>query len=462
MRSLAFECGSDPARGLVSEPVSLTLFVQRGGGDRTNQMMDNLKIKATTDRQSLNANPMQPSAASDTRSLNAPQGILPTDVRSLNAPPTTSSKTATETAALATKPGSSGSSKSAPAKIAPPTKRTDKAARKAALRVRDRFTRIPENQRTEQQKSSLKWAEGIIGGAPAPSKPMPSKRQRSLEEVPQPVAKKVCGNTTTPKLFSEIVAGHITIAVIDRSDPDGSISPERWRKVVVKMATIFIPIMKEFPGKGPSCRDSGWHQGHVKLIACADQRSVDLYKIAISRIGEVWPGAKLEVVDRDQIPNRPRARSRIPAEPSDPQTILELIRLGNHDLPTGNWKVTRVEEPKGDFRSATFVINQESLAILSSRGYVVDYGFTSIEMRVFKKDEALLEEEQASGPIKNDPSPPSCTPAPEDASSDTELAQSLRLSSLEDDLLKSDEESDITVVEVNPTTSSSNAESSTD
>ena len=50
----------------------------------------------------------------------------------------------------------------------------------------------------------------------------------------------------------------------------------------------------------------------------ADRHSVHLYKLAISRIGEAWPGAKLEVVNEEDIPQRPRARTLVPAEPSDP------------------------------------------------------------------------------------------------------------------------------------------------
>ena len=67
----------------------------------------------------------------------------------------------------------------------------------------------------------------------------------------------------------------------------------------------------------------------MKLIVCMDQYSVDLYKLAISSLGEAWPGAKLEVVNAEDIPQRPRARTVVPAEPSDPQTILKIVRRSN-------------------------------------------------------------------------------------------------------------------------------------
>lgn len=40
-------------------------------------------------------------------------------------------------------------------------------------------------------------------------------------------------------------------------------------------------------------------------------------------------------VRKDEIPSRPRAWASVPAEPSDLKDILELIQLGNEELPTG-------------------------------------------------------------------------------------------------------------------------------
>ena len=65
----------------------------------------------------------------------------------------------------------------------------------------------------------------------------------------------------------------------------------------------FLDVIDSNPGPSPGCSDAGWYQGHTKLIACSDLRSVELYKEAISWIGEVWPGAWLAAVSLDQIPN---------------------------------------------------------------------------------------------------------------------------------------------------------------
>ncbi|XP_037930543.1 uncharacterized protein LOC119665375 [Teleopsis dalmanni] len=268
--------------------------------------------------------------------------------------------------------------------------------RRAATRLLERYGNVSVT--SESLKARLAWAKRVLDTSKEVKKEPVPKRQRSLDEsASKPDAKKAKfrGNATTTKSFSDTLKGSIIMAVIDENDPDGTINPEKWDQIERKLLDLFIEVLKEFPGTIPKCRDGGWFQGHVKLVACVDQRSVDLFRIAISRMGEVWPGAKLKVVAKEQIPGRPRARSWIPAEPSDPQRILELIRVGNPDLNTSTWKVTKLEEAKGKFRSVSFVIDKASLAILARSGGVLNYGFFPITMRVYKKDE-----EQSSSDVR--------------------------------------------------------------
>jgi len=70
---------------------------------------------------------------------------------------------------------------------------------------------------------------------------------------------------------------------------------------------VALKVLDENPGPPPECTDAGWYQGNVKLIACEDERSAALYKAAINKVGEVYPGAKLAVCEAADIPSRPRA-----------------------------------------------------------------------------------------------------------------------------------------------------------
>jgi hypothetical protein len=66
---------------------------------------------------------------------------------------------------------------------------------------------------------------------------------------------------------------------------------------------------------------------------------------------------------------------------------MAIIKASNPNLPTGNWKIVKQEEAKGGFRLTIMVLNKESLAPLAKTKGVIDYGFGSITLKVYKKDE---------------------------------------------------------------------------
>lgn len=351
-----------------------------------------------------------------------------------------------------------------------------------------------ETERTAEQNSRIAWARKLLENDPLKtSKDFTSKRQRSLEEA-APASKRPkvsnttnsqkASNVTSQKSFSDVLKDKIVVAVIDRSDDDGTISPERWKVVKLKLSGTFLGIMRDYPGPPPITCDGGWHQGHVKLIACDDKRSCDLYRIAVGRLGEVWPGAKLEVVDREEIPNRPRTRTWIPAEPSSTEEILEIIRLSNPSLPTHNWKVVKLEEQRGLYRCALIVINKESLVPLAETQGVIRFGFEPITLRVYKKDEvnsgklppfpASSEPEPATSdpgasvsfPSLDDDDSNTATPTMDDTLSDMDTEDCMNKILLDEDALlgSSSESEDLsnTVVEVQPPVCSKNASNTTD
>lgn len=263
---------------------------------------------------------------------------------------------------------------------------------RSALKTFDRISAIPVEERKEAQTAALEWAAKEISlhqekqqAKPSGDRHPATKRQRSQEESPKDAPAKKRVASVTPSL-DVILKDNIVVAVVDKGNSDGAIPGECWRKVESALSSIFLRVLKDNPGPAPRCKDAGWHQGRVKLIACKDQRSVDLYKIAISRIGEVWPGARLEVVDRDKIPSRPRARAWIPVSPSDPKEVMEIIRASNPELNTADWKIGKLETPVGESRQAVVIINQDALRPLEESGGVIGYGFMTITLKVYKSD----------------------------------------------------------------------------
>ncbi|XP_069965810.1 uncharacterized protein [Bactrocera oleae] len=133
----------------------------------------------------------------------------------------------------------------------------------------------------------------------------------------------------------------------------------------------------------------------IKMIACDDERSVALYKVAIAKVGEVYPGAKLVAVDKKDIPSRSRARVWIPATPSQPDQIMHFIRACNPSLPTEGWKYVKtfedsVAESAVETKRATMqfllLLTEESIEPLAKSGGEINYGFTKVRITPYKSD----------------------------------------------------------------------------
>jgi len=132
-------------------------------------------------------------------------------------------------------------------------------------------------------------------------------------------------------------------------------------------------VLDKNPGPPPDCTDAGWYQGNVKLIAYEDERSAALFKAAINKVGEVYPGAQLAVCEAADIPSRPRAGVWLPSEPSE--AILSLLTRFNPQLPTDGWKVVKVERTECVTMNVVILLNQACLEPLAAQQHRVNYGF---------------------------------------------------------------------------------------
>ncbi|XP_049308579.1 uncharacterized protein LOC125777517 [Bactrocera dorsalis] len=124
----------------------------------------------------------------------------------------------------------------------------------------------------------------------------------------------------------------------------------------------------------------------TELTSCADGRSATLYKKAVSQVGKVWKGARLEAVAKEDLPLRPRARVWLPAEPSTPSEIEEILRYCNPSLPTQDWRVLRLERTDEPYRQALIMLNTESIGPLSKTKGAISYGFEMVVLKVLPSD----------------------------------------------------------------------------
>nr|XP_036218815.1 uncharacterized protein LOC118680909 [Bactrocera oleae] len=90
---------------------------------------------------------------------------------------------------------------------------------------------------------------------------------------------------------------------------------------------------------------------------------------------------------------QPRARVWLPAEPSTPTEIEEILRYCNLSLPIQDWKVVRLERTEEPYRRALILLNKEALAPLSITKGDISYGFERVVLRI------LPTEARADGPL---------------------------------------------------------------
>ncbi|XP_069968837.1 uncharacterized protein [Bactrocera oleae] len=181
---------------------------------------------------------------------------------------------------------------------------------------------------------------------------------------------------TAAKSFADVA--RIIIGVLNEEDPEGKIPGAQWKWVQATLTNVALEVLLSNPDSPPSFTDVEWYQGQIKMIACDDERSVQLYKDAIAKVG-----------DKKVIPSQPRARVWIPATPSQTDQIKQLIRTCNPNLPNGGWRFVKAfddaaAESSVETKRATMqillLLIKESIEPLAKSGGEINYGFTKMKV----------------------------------------------------------------------------------
>ncbi|KAL7723815.1 hypothetical protein ACLKA6_016277 [Drosophila palustris] len=212
------------------------------------------------------------------------------------------------------------------------------------------------------------------------------KRQQS-QGAPAPSAKK--SRVQPGRSFAQRAKERILIGVLDRGNPDGRIPKNQWRWVESALAIHCFELLEKEPGPPPVCKDVGWYKGIIKVIACDDSRSAELYRATVANVGEVYPGAKLAAVNWEEVPVHARTRMWIPSAIKEPEKLLTMLQRCNPNLPTQDWKVARIDEMPGPTNQTVIIPNKESLAPIDAAGGELNFGLSSVFIRVYKSDAAV-------------------------------------------------------------------------
>lgn len=217
-----------------------------------------------------------------------------------------------------------------------------------------------------------------------------SKRIRSLDEEEKVVKK------PKPSISFESPQ-ELQIAIIDRSDLDGKMSTERWLEVEKRILTAIAELEGDESDEEISFDGAGWQKG-VKVIGCSNRRSMDLLKGVVEGCDEIWPGAKLEIVERSALPIRKIISTWIPPPVLEDEATLKVIERMNRsrNLCTRDWRVIHSAPSKnGNGKDIVISIDDGSLAEIKKTQGSVKFGLGNLKFRF--PNEPKSQTEAASG-----------------------------------------------------------------
>ena len=222
-------------------------------------------------------------------------------------------------------------------------------------------------------------------------KPIP-KRQRSFESNSsiEHMPKKI---RSLPKqtswaeqtLASELANNHLVVYLIDLSHPYGHMTNENWEKVQQALTYKLLELLDSTECHLPSFDSFGWHRG-VKIIKCGDDMSLNWCKAKVPELKDLWPNANLILGAKEDIPYVPNGKVIFPMK-LQPDETLRLLQRQNPDVPTKDWKITRVIPNKPESRGQTLIIqiNKDAEDLLYSRMGRMSWGLGIVFMKLKKR-----------------------------------------------------------------------------
>ncbi|KAJ8666351.1 hypothetical protein QAD02_008013 [Eretmocerus hayati] len=245
------------------------------------------------------------------------------------------------------------------------TIKEEAAANEAATPSKIKRKRLQRSNATRPLPSPVQRA------VQTPTTGKSAKRVRSTEEEAN-AAKKAKPSTSFESPQES------QIAIIDRSDPEGKMTAERWLMVESRI----LVAIAEGPEDGSD--DGVEFDGGVKVVGCSNRKPHDFLVQVVGNCGELWPGAKLEVIPRSELPLRQLTSLWIPRPiPGEEDTILKIIGRQNKGLKARGWKVISPAPSKsGNGKDFVIAVDAKSLEKLKETSGNIKFGLGALKMRL--------------------------------------------------------------------------------
>ncbi|KAL7729486.1 hypothetical protein ACLKA6_009042 [Drosophila palustris] len=250
-------------------------------------------------------------------------------------------------------------------------RRFERLANSSSTQVDTQRRKLPPHRRRLQHNSLA--TEPAVSTKPTKKEgpvgkrkdPFASKRQRSDDSGKASDSKRLRPEGILASLSSK---PELQVVIIDRNDPEGKFTVENWLKLEENINQALHDAMcrpvNPFPAEFDGIK---WFKG-AKAVACANEESLRLLKDTIHNVGDLWPGAKIDVVPTDQVPERTIIKVWIPPPNMEVRTILDMIKRQNKDCVTEDWTIKRgLARDKGNGKELWISIGPESKSHLQAR-----------------------------------------------------------------------------------------------
>lgn len=131
------------------------------------------------------------------------------------------------------------------------------------------------------------------------------------------------------RLSSICPSSELQVAIVDRSNPQGRISDEKWYNLEEML--IREMTSNKWTERGISFEGANWSRG-IKIIKCGNSQSLEFLKTNIANVCQNWPYNHLEIIPYSNLPPRIFARMWIPPPVPPTSAILTLIEKQNKGI----------------------------------------------------------------------------------------------------------------------------------
>lgn len=220
-------------------------------------------------------------------------------------------------------------------------------------------------------------------GKGRPTQHTPSKKRvRSDGSEPSPtIRKRPRDSTNQPTMsYKEAVNKHLRVAIIDWLNPLGKLNETQEGLVKAKLFEALDSSIER--GDSVPTFSSWRHSGEILRITCEDESSLTWLERTVKKLPELWKGARLDVVQVDDLPRLTKATIWFPDEKGPTDQIIRRLTAQNTDLEVSKWCIFHdAPDDTAGGRLLVFGISREDVKVLQGRGGRINYGFTSLPVK---------------------------------------------------------------------------------